>query len=378
MITGWARILLAATAASACGVPPGSDFADALAELPDGAAEPAVDGDAGLQNDAGAVDAGPQDGGTADAGLACPAGMVCVDSFPFRSSADTKASNSRRFDRYGCAPTIDESGPELVYRVPVPSSGFLSAAVSEQAGVDVDVHLLSALDAAACLHRGNFDARADVAAGIHYVVVDTYSGGGVERSGAFRLDIGFVEPSVGPCEMQSGWMSRVGDNGNSLQMPATGPIVREAHLVTQEEPPPYPSTSTEELEAHYELSQSRGSFVMHRREVWAPLEGGTFYGAGIGSPSLFPVLHEAWYVNMYWTSTSRPARGTRMILRAADGGTRAVVVAAGYETGPGDLNAVGGTTEESHFYMGTTHRSQMTLGIAADQALPFGPRTCSF
>jgi hypothetical protein len=152
-------------------------------------------------------------------------------------------------------------------------------------------------------------------------------------------------------------------------------MVLEAHLVTQEEPAPYPSTSTEELEAHYLLSQERTGFVMFRSQKWAPLEGGSFYGAGIGRPSLLPVLDEAWYVNMYWTSESRPARGTRMILRLPDS-NRAVVVAAGHETGPGNLANIGGTPEETHYYLGTQHKSVLSLGIAADQSLPFGPRDC--
>jgi hypothetical protein len=133
---------------------------------------------------------------------------------------------------------------------------------------------------------------------------------------------------------------------------------------------------TDELADHFALSQSRTGFVLHRTQVWAPLEGGSFYGAGIGSPTVFPVLHEGWYVNMYWRATSRPERGTRMILRDPFGGPRAVVVAAGYETGPGNLEHIGGTPEETHFYMGTRHRSAMTLGIATDQTLPYGPRVC--
>jgi len=114
---------------------------------------------------------------------------------------------------------------------------------------------------------------------------------------------------------------------------------------------------------------------MYRTQQWAPLEGGSFYGAGIGDPSAFPALDEGWYVNMYWTSAARPAKGTRMILKDPNG-NRAVVVAAGYETGPGNLSYVGGTPEESHFYMGTTHLDTMTLGIATDQGLPLGPRLC--
>lgn len=352
-------------------------------DVPEGGDPPAagavgtVQGDGGPGADAG----GPVDGGSAagaaDGGAPCPPGLRCVTSFPFTDTADTSLSTQGQLDRYACAPGTDESGSEIVYRVTVPAPGFLSAAVYAAPGVDVDVHLLSALDAAACVARGDLHARADVAAGTWYVAVDTYVSAGVPRAGAYRVDIGFVQPSQGACLMRSGLMPRVNDDGNSLPMPATGKMAVEAHLVTQEEPPPYPSTAWERIEAHGALSQSRTGFVMHRRQPWAPLEGGTFYGAGIGSPTLFPVLDEGWYVNMYWRSTSRPARGTRMIARSADGGTRAVVVAAGYETGPGDLGFVGGTPEETHFYLGTGHGGLMTLGIADDQTLPLGPRACS-
>ena len=57
-------------------------------------------------------------------------------------------------------------------------------------------------------------------------------------------------------------------------------------------------------------------------------------------------------------------------------GPRAVVVSAGYETGPGDLSFVGGTPEETHFYMGTVHGDPMQIGIASDPSLPLGPRLC--
>lgn len=325
--------------------------------------------------DAGSVDAGSIDAGVTDAGVTCPAGLICVDQFPFTNTNDTTLSTRSLFDTYDCS-SSNESGNEVVYRVEVPASGFLSAAVYEGSGVDVDVHILSALDSQACLSRGNLHAKADVTAGTYYVVVDTFVSSGVPQAGSYRVDIGFIRPSEGACGLATGSMPRVNDMGVTLAMPATGKIVLEAHLVTQAEPPPYPTSFTDELVAHGTLSQATTGFVMHRTQPWAPLEGGTFYGAGIGSPTLFPVEHEGWYVNMYWTSAARPARGTRMILRQP-GSSRAVVVAAGYETGPGDLTWVGGTPEETHFYMSTTHGSVLTLGIATDQSLPFGPRVCS-
>lgn len=311
----------------------------------------------------------------------CPAGVTCVDAFPFHDTRDTSNEGSSSMGSYACKPGADESGPEIIYRVELPSAGFLSAAVVEGAGVDVDVHLLSAFDPAApsgkdCLDRGDKHARSDVDKGYAWVVIDTYVSGGSPQAGAFDLDIGFIEPSSGPCDVEIGEMARVGDNGSHLAMPATGPMVMEAHLVTQAEPPPYPQTSTDELPAHYALSQAATGLVMHRTQVWAPLEGGSFYGAGIGDPVDFPVIDEGWYVNMYWTGAARPAKGTRMILRDPNGGPRAVVVAAGYETGPGDLSSIGGTPEETHFYMGTQHHSPMQLGIASDQAIPLGPRAC--
>lgn len=306
----------------------------------------------------------------------CPPGVTCVTSFPFHDERDTSKEGKNDIGVYACKPSADESGPEIVYRVTVPEDGFLSAAVYDGAGVDIDVHILSELKGDACVDRGDLQARADVKAGYVWIVADTWVDSGTPLKGAFSIDIGFLAPSKGPCEMLTGEMPRVNDGGNHLKMPATGPIVVEAHLVTQEEPAPFPSTSTEELEAHYALSQAKTGLVMHRQQEWAPLEGGDFYGAGIGDPADFPVVDEGWYVNMYWTAAARPPKGTRMILRDPNGGSRAVVVAAGYETGPGDLSNVGGTPEETHFYMGTGHEDPMKLGIAKDQGLPLGPRVC--
>jgi hypothetical protein len=305
----------------------------------------------------------------------CPPFTVCVTQFPFTHSGDTALAEPGWMDFYSCDPDIDESGNEQVYRVTVPKDGFLSAAVSDAPGVDVDVHILSALDPQACLDRGHHHAGADVEAGDWYVVVDTFVQDGLPLAGQYTIEIGFIVPSEGKCEQEAGIMERVGDGGDHLLMPATGPVVLEAHLVTNEEPPPYPATSTQKLLGHYELSQLQSGLVMHRTQHWAPLEGGSFYGAGISSPTLFPVLDEHWYVCMYWTNGSRPERGTRMILREP-GGQRAVVVAAGYETGPGNLDNIAGTTEETHFYLGSGHKSTLTLGIAMDQDLPLGPRQC--
>ncbi|MBK8937196.1 MAG: hypothetical protein IPM79_06025 [Polyangiaceae bacterium] len=343
------------------------------------------DGGAGAAGAGGQAQGAGGSGGEPDQGgsAPCPSGVTCVTSFPFSEQRDTSAEGGTEIDAYDCSPGTNEGGPEILYRVTVPSDGFVSAAVYDDAGVDIDVHIVTTIDPLApsgdgCLSRGDLEASADVSAGDVWIVADTWvNGGGSALSGGFRIDIGFVPVSSGPCGMQTGELARVGDGGVPLAMPATGPVVKEAHLVTQAEPKPYPSTATEELAEHYALSQTQTGLVMHRSELWAPMEGGSFFGAGIGSPSEVPVVDEGWYVNMYWTPASRPPRGTRMILRRPDDPTRAVVVSAGHETGPGNLAKIGGTTEESHFYLGTEHDSALVLGFAVDQALPFGPRRCT-
>ncbi|MFO0550014.1 MAG: hypothetical protein U0271_16585 [Polyangiaceae bacterium] len=316
-------------------------------------------------------------------GEPCPVGVTCVETFPFTDTRDTSVEGDMAIDAYDCAPDTDEGGPEIVYRVHIPTDGFLSAAVYDDAGTDIDVQILGSFDpvmpaGSNCVDRGDHHARADVHPGYVWIIADTWvSASSGALTGSYKLDIGFIPVPSGPCGVETGEMARVGDGGTHLAMPATGPVVREAHLVTQAEPAPFPSTPTDQLAEHYALSQATTGLVMFREEVWAPLEGGDFYGAGIGDPALFPVLAEGWYVNMYWTPEARPARGTRMIFRLPDDPSRAVVVAAGYETGPGDLSEIAGTPEETHFYLGTDHESVMTLGIATDQSLPLGPRRCT-
>ncbi len=76
---------------------------------------------------------------------------------------------------------------------------------------------------------------------------------------------------------------------------------------------------------------------------------------------------------MRWATA--PTRGERYIVFEPVSG-KAVVGAAGYENGPGDLTRVGGASEEIHLYMGTEHLSPMTFGGALDQTHPWGPIEC--
>jgi hypothetical protein len=336
--------------------------------------EPPADDDDDATTDDDTADDDVADDDTAED---CPEGLVCVDSLPFVESNDTSASDSSSFDAYGCAPEIDESGPEVIYRVTVDEKGWLGVLLDDSAdGVDIDAHILTDLDPDACEDRGHWDAGTVVDPGTYYVVADTWVEDGVPLAGAYGITIGLAPLAVGDCTMEDGWMARVGDGGDSLQMPATGPVVLEAHMVTVDDGygsganDPWPGTITEGVEDHYQLSQDTTGFVMYRDQSWCPQEG-CEYGQGATGAKV-PVDDEAWYVCMYWQS--RPDPGTRMILMNGEG--RAVVAAAGYETGPGDLSNVAGATEEIHRYLGTGHQSQLTVGFAVDPNLPLGPIDC--
>ena len=351
-------------------------------------------GESSAQGGAGATStstttAGGEGGATSSttgtgAGLPCPEGVICIEEVPFRYEGDTSLEGTTLIDSYDCAPGTNEGGPEQIFRVRIPQSAFLSAYVTDAAGDDVDVHLLSELDPSApsgpnCIARGDVQARADVGEGYAWVVVDTWvNGAGTALSGPFTLDVGVTAVSEGPCGYTPRSVARIGDEGASLELPTTGTVALEAHLVTQAEPPPFPTSTTDGIAEHHALTEEATGLVMMRQQGYAPIEGGaSFYGAGVGDPARLPVVDEAWYLTMKWTPASRPPAGTRMILRRPDDRSRAVVVAAGYETGPAALSRLAGTTEESHFYLGTAHDAELELGFAADPQLGLGPRRCT-
>jgi len=298
--------------------------------------------------------------------------MICPSSFPFHHDGDTSGSSRRELDGYSCEPSQDEAGPEVIYRVSLAADGFLSAAVVDGAAdVDIDLHILSDLDGQACLDRGNHHVRAHLPAGVYYVVADTFVSNGTEQAGPYGIDIGYVVPHVGDCAMTSDLVARL--NGPALQLPATGPVVSEAHLVTDVDGfgSSWPATIDDAIDHHYSVSFEATSFVMARSSDWAPQESSEF-GQGSTSQKL-PVVDEGWYVNMMWTD--RPVGGTRMIVQLPSGGP-AVVTSAGYETGPGDPARIAGVSEETHFYLGTEHLDDLRIGFAADQSLPLGPLRC--
>jgi hypothetical protein len=111
-------------------------------------------------------------------------------SFPFTDLRDTATDGTSRWPSYPACSAANEGGPEVLYRVEVPRAGRLRAFVFDRGTVDVDVHLLSAAEAAACLGRNDVEVAIDASPGTYWVAVDSYvDGGGATRSGEYLLVI---------------------------------------------------------------------------------------------------------------------------------------------------------------------------------------------
>ncbi|MBI4701266.1 MAG: phosphodiester glycosidase family protein [Deltaproteobacteria bacterium] len=118
---------------------------------------------------------------------------VVVDAFPYAVAGTTLGAPSDQIDSYSCAPGLDESGPERIFRFSLPAQARVTAWVEGDSDkVDIDVHLLA--DAArdgkkakSCAARDNVIAEAEMAAGEHYVVVDSYDG--EAQAGPFVLHL---------------------------------------------------------------------------------------------------------------------------------------------------------------------------------------------
>ena len=252
-----------------------------------------------------------------------------IRSLPFEDVRDTSDSPYSSADSYACAADTDESGPEWVYRVEAPVSGFLTASLEAEPGADPDIHLLASADQSDCLARDHTDLSYwMVGEDSLYLVVDTWvNGEGTELTGEYTLLVDQAELPGGDCRMRVETMAMF-NRTEPLQLPAFGPVVKEAHLVTAEEfEGSWPTSSRDGIPDHYVLSESVTAYAMGRTEPWAPAgEGGSLWGQGsTGAP--VPAEDEAWYVNMYWRN--RPARGTRMLVFNPVNG-RAVVASAGY------------------------------------------------
>ena len=277
---------------------------------------------------------------------------------------------------FGLTSHPDESGPEDYYAVNLPESGTLIAGIKEVGAKDVDVHILTSLSGDGCVARDDYGTAAHVSAGIRYIVVDTY--GSSSNAGTYDLKITFL-PDSGKCGLKQSTIHRLG-GCSAVQLPAAAKVAQEAHLVTDWDRAnllgsAWPTSKTQYISQH----------VAHTKEItggygsggeWCPSgEGGCSYGQG-STANQVPDIQEAWYINMYWNSASKPARGTKFLVVNPVNG-KAVVASGGWETGPGACTHICGTVYEVHQHLGTSHNRVQAIGILDHQdGVGYGPVEC--
>ena len=121
-----------------------------------------------------------------------------IASFPFSEMHGTAGASSDALNSYGCAPELDESGPEVLYRFTVASKGRLHAVVSDDAGVDVDVHLLSKPTSDGCITRDDTEIEQNLDAGTYWLSIDTFVDKNTEHPGAYLLAATFESDEPDP------------------------------------------------------------------------------------------------------------------------------------------------------------------------------------
>ncbi|MDP2309620.1 MAG: MYXO-CTERM sorting domain-containing protein [Pseudomonadota bacterium] len=122
-----------------------------------------------------------------------------ITAFPYSDFRWTAGAASDRIDSYACAPDTDESGPEVLYRFFAATAGTLEVLVSDDVGVDVDVHVLTAAEGDACIGRDDTTLTLEVEPGEVWIAVDTWVGS-QEFPGAFILTATF-DGRVGEVEV---------------------------------------------------------------------------------------------------------------------------------------------------------------------------------
>lgn len=170
----------------------------------------------------------------------------------------------------------------------------------------------------------------------------------------------------------------------TVKLPAIGKFVEESHYCTTEDDfrngRLFAVSKDELMDRHlarslklyqtYDSSVSEESIYNHSwNREWTPPEGGEWGQGSVGDVKPSPE-EELWLITMMWAPNTKPKIGTKFLL-SANG--RHVVVVAGYETGPGSEEYLGGVTCEVHSWLQTNNSSQIEVAYLKNQDVPLGP-----
>ncbi len=124
---------------------------------------------------------------------------IMVNTLPYQDSNSTENSTEYNFDHYSCAPSTNESGPEVYYKLNLNFYGTIEATVEDGSGVDIDPHILTSLSSDSCVARGDTTATYENAEpGTYYIVADTWvNSSGTALKGSYDISIDVSSNNVG-------------------------------------------------------------------------------------------------------------------------------------------------------------------------------------
>ncbi len=155
--------------------------------------------------------------------------LTCGVTYSGAASTATSQTNT-----YGCATSINSSGPERVHTITPSTSGPITATISNYAG-NLDVYILGSCDGSDCLGSITYNSATynnAVAGQTYYVVVDAADGSGssydlvvnctsppnnLDCSNAIALDCGVLYS--GPSSSANSNVSNYGCNGSNQSGP---------------------------------------------------------------------------------------------------------------------------------------------------------------
>lgn len=154
-----------------------------------------VEGEAAIEGAAAIGGAAAIEGAAAIGGTAVS--PIVIDGFPYTDTRNTEDAPSGVLDGCGAGPEKLEGGAGYVYQVTFDRPGTLTAAISDDAGVDVDVHLSTSMSTGACVARHDSILTVEVDCGTYYLVAEAPGGAG-EVAGLYALTAAFT-PAGGVC-----------------------------------------------------------------------------------------------------------------------------------------------------------------------------------
>ena len=130
--------------------------------------------------------AAPRIGGT---GL--PGDEVVINSLPFVDVRDTRTDGVARINTYpGCGSAANESGREVLYRLELAQPTNVRVFVVSLGTSDIDVHLMSdTASGQSCVVRNDKVIVRQLAAGTHYLSLDTYQAAGGVLPGEYLVGV---------------------------------------------------------------------------------------------------------------------------------------------------------------------------------------------